>query len=84
LLCITIACPISGCHLPQERTFLCKDEPILLGKTEIRHALLVAAQPRAISLVGGEVFERDQRECDVVGAFMRHPIALQIARRISE
>src|SRR6202008_239239 len=35
--------------------------------------------PRAIGLIGGKAFERDQRKGDVVGALMRHPVADEIA-----
>jgi hypothetical protein len=56
-----------------------RDEFVLFGKAEIRHAFRIGAQPRAIALIGGQAFERNQRKCDVVGALMRHPVADQIA-----
>src|SRR5690242_19524385 len=65
--------------LAQERSLLREDEPVLLREIELGHAFLVLAQPRAIGLVGGQAFEGDQREGDVVGALVRHPIAQEIA-----
>src|SRR5882724_5392628 len=66
-------------HLAQETALLCEDEFVLIGKVEIRHALGVAAKPGPIGFVGRQALERDQREGDVVGAFMRHEIACEIA-----
>src|SRR5262249_48903704 len=56
-----------------------EDKLVLLGKIEIRHALGILPQPRAIGLVGGEALETDQREGDVVGALMRHEVADEVA-----
>jgi hypothetical protein len=36
------------------------DKLVLFGEIEVRHALAVRAQPRAIGLIGRKVFERDQ------------------------
>src|SRR3954469_7431544 len=66
-------------HLAQEGALFRKDEFVVLGKMEIRHALGILPQPRAIGLVGREALEGDQRERDVVGTLMRHEIADQIA-----
>src|ERR1700733_9595561 len=65
--------------LTQERTFLGEDELVFLGKAEILHALFVGTEASAIFLVGREACEGNQRERDVVGAFMRHPVADEIA-----
>src|SRR3954452_19896741 len=70
---------MSGLDLAQECALLGKNELVLLCKIEIRHAFVVGVQPCAIHLVGREVFERDQRERDIVGALMRHPVAEQMA-----
>ena len=41
--------------------------------------MLVGADARPVGLVGGEALERDQREGDVVGALVRHPVADEVA-----
>jgi hypothetical protein len=56
-----------------------KDELIFLGKTEIGHSFVVGPKPRPIVFVGGEIVERNQRKGNVVGPFMRHPVADQTA-----
>src|SRR5665213_3330798 len=66
-------------NLSQERPLFRQDEFVLLGKIEIGDAFAIGAQLRAIGFIGGEAFERDQRERDVVGALVRHPVALKIA-----
>src|SRR5271168_257968 len=66
-------------YLAQKRSLLGEDEFVLLGEIEISHALGIAAQPRAVVFVSTQALERDQREGDVVGAFMRHEIADQVA-----
>src|SRR5580693_2980735 len=66
-------------HLTQERAFLGEDEFVFLGKAEILHALFVGTELGAIFLVGCEACEGNQRKRDVVGAFMRHPVADEIA-----
>ena len=48
-------------------------------EAEVRRAVRVGLEAGAIGLVGGEAFERDQRERDVVGALVRHEIAEQVA-----
>jgi hypothetical protein len=42
-------------------------------------AFSIGLEPRAIGLIGGEAIERDQAVGNVVGAFMRHPIAAEIS-----
>src|SRR5882724_2684261 len=66
-------------HLSQKRSLLRKDEFVFLGESKIRHALAVGAKPCPIAFVGCETFEGNQRERNVVGAFMRHPVADEIA-----
>jgi hypothetical protein len=44
---------------------------VFFDETEIRHPLIVGAKPGVIILASGEIFEGDQRERNVVGAFMR-------------
>src|SRR5262249_43288449 len=39
----------------------------------------IGLQSRAVSLVGSEAIERDQTISNVIGAFMRHPIADEIS-----
>src|SRR6266536_2381155 len=51
----------------------------LLRKTEIGGAFRIGLEPCAVGLVGGETIERDQPVGNVVGAFMRHPIAEEIS-----
>src|SRR4029078_7903750 len=65
--------------LAQEGPLLGQDELVLLGETKIGHAFRVRAQPRPVAFIGGEAFERDQRERDVIGALVRHPVADEIA-----
>src|SRR5579862_2037531 len=77
---LTLVLPwLLSSHLPQEGSLLGEDELLLLGIAEIFHPFLVAAQPRTVLLVGRQTFEGDQPESDIVGAFMRHPVAEQIA-----
>ena len=66
-------------NLAQKCPLLREDELVLLGEIEIGHAFGVATQPRTIGLIGGETLEGDQRERDVVGALVRHPVADEIA-----
>src|SRR5439155_10193102 len=70
---------VSRHDLAQKGALLREDEPVLLGKIEVRHAFAVGAQPRPIAFIGSQALERDQREGDVVGALMRHPVADEIA-----
>src|SRR5215471_20169604 len=72
LVAIKIAIPGSGHNLAQKCPLLGEDEPVLLGEIEVGRAFRILAQPRAIGLVGRKAPETDQRESDVVGAFMRH------------
>src|SRR6266404_4605535 len=65
--------------LAQERPLLGEDELVLLGEIEIGHAFRVGAQPRPVAFIGGETLERYQRERDVVGALVWHPVAEQVA-----
>src|SRR5262249_9932294 len=65
--------------LAQKGPLLSKDELVRFGEVEVGHAFGVTAQPRAIGLIGGKALERDQREGDVVGALMRHPVADEVA-----
>src|SRR6185437_8700849 len=65
--------------LAQERPLLGQDEFVLLGKGEIGDAFLVGSQSRPVAFVGRETLERNQREGDVVGALVRHPVADQVA-----
>src|ERR1700730_13823709 len=55
------------------------DEFVVFGEIEIGHALLVGAKICAIRFIGGETLERNQRERNIVGALMRHPVADEIA-----
>src|SRR5262245_15218643 len=63
----------------QERALLGEDETLFLGELEVGHALRVLAQARAVGLVRREAVERDEREGDVVGALVRHPVTDEIA-----
>src|SRR5260370_33476606 len=74
--------PVSGSHLAQERALLGEDELVLFGEVEVGQGRSVGAEPRAVILVSSETLERNQGERDVVGAFMRHPVADQIAAAI--
>src|SRR3569833_589171 len=78
--CVLMRQTIAACswrchHMAQERSLLGQDELVLLGKREIGPALGVFAQDGAVALVSCETVERNQREGNVVGAFMRHEIA---------
>src|SRR6476469_573810 len=68
-----------SCDLAQKGSLLFEDEFILLGEIEVGHGLGITAKARAISFGSCEIFERNQRERDVVGTFMRHPVADEIA-----
>lgn len=52
---------------------------MLLREIEICNTLCIGLQPRAIGFILRQTGKRDQRERDVVGAFMGHPVAEQIA-----
>src|SRR5437763_668838 len=64
---------------PQKCAFLSEDETLLLGELEIRHALIVGAQPRPIGFVRRQTLERNQRVGNIVGSLVRHPVADEIA-----
>src|SRR5438445_7490380 len=68
-----------GHDLPQKRPFFRVDELVFFGEVEIGHAFAVGAEPRPVALVSRQAVEGDQRESDVVGALMRHPVADQAA-----
>src|SRR5262249_35940899 len=66
-------------HGPEKGTFLAQDEASLLRKAEVGGAFAIGLEPRTVGFVGGETIERNQPIGDVVGAFMRHPIAEEIS-----
>src|SRR5438045_8378488 len=63
----------------QERALFAQDEALLLCVPAVFGTFSVHLEPRAILLVSGEAVEPDQRQRDVVGAFMRHEITQQVA-----
>src|SRR5215472_259934 len=71
-------------HGPQEGTFLAQDEALLLRKAEVGGAFAIGLEPRTVGFVGGEAIERNQPIGDVVGAFMRHPIAEEISAALRD
>src|SRR4029079_6650254 len=66
-------------HLPQKRPFFREDQPVLFGEIEIGHAFTVGAQPRPGAFVRRQTVKENQREGDIVGALVRHPVTDQIA-----
>src|SRR6516165_11661412 len=66
-------------HGPEKGTFFAQDEALLLRKAEVGGAFAIGLEPRTVGFVGGEAIERNQPIGDVVGAFMRHPIAEEIS-----
>src|SRR4051794_12958912 len=71
--------PAPSYHPTQKSPLLRQDEFVLGGETEIRRALRVHEQRCAIAFIGRETLERNQREGDVIGSLMRHPVAQEIA-----
>src|SRR5438094_4707562 len=65
--------------LAQKGPLLGQNEAAVLGALEIGGTLGIGAQAGAIGLVSGEAVEGNQRHGDVVGTFVRHPVAQEIA-----
>src|ERR1043166_175951 len=66
-------------HAALKRALLAENETFPLREAEIFCSAGVGAQARPVGVIGGETVERDQRERDVVRAFVRQEIADEIA-----
>src|SRR5579872_258201 len=66
-------------HLAQESPLFRENELVFLGSCEILHSLFIGPKPCAVFFVSRKAFKGNQREGDVVGALMRHPVTDEIA-----
>src|SRR4051794_20904699 len=64
---------------PQKRALLAQYEALRLRGPEVRGARRVGPQPRTVLLICGDALERDQRQRDVVGPFVGHEVAEEVA-----
>ncbi len=81
----SVACEInrrgfmSALDLTKKGSLLREDEFVFLREIEIRNALVIRLEPRAVRFVIRQTRKRDQPECDVVGPLVRHPVSKQVA-----
>src|SRR6478672_11324038 len=71
-------------HGLQEGALLAQDEALLTGEAEVRRALRIGLQARAIGLVGCQAVERNEGPGDVVGALVRQKVADQAAPALGD